>query len=137
MRCEAKARRSGSGFATLEKWLSDDHALFLKRNRQDPLILLPWHVWSKLLQIIKIGNQGAQIVVEIKNTQRPQIMVAHAYVGVNEQLVRVGWVEIFRTATGDLIAVPSIPAHTAAEHLHATVDGDVVVVTVKKRGLNG
>ena len=41
-------------------------------------------------------------------------MFAHAYVGVNEQLVRVGWVEIFRTASGELIAVRSIPAHTAA-----------------------
>jgi len=68
---------------------------------------------------------------------RPQIMVAHAYVGANEQLVRTGWVEIFRTATGELIAVPSIPAHTAPQYLHATIDGDVVVVTVKKRALNG
>jgi hypothetical protein len=64
-------------------------------------------------------------------------MVAHVRVGVNEQLVRVGWVEIYRTETGDLVAVPSIPAHTAAEHLHATVDGDIVVVSVKKRaGIN-
>jgi hypothetical protein len=62
-------------------------------------------------------------------------MVAHAYVSVNDQLVRVGWCELFRTATGELVAVPSIPAHTASEHLHATVDRDTVVVTVKKRVL--
>ena len=60
-------------------------------------------------------------------------MVAHTYVGVNDQLVRMGWCELFRTATGELIAVPSIPIHTVPEYLHATVDGDVVVVTVKKR----
>ena len=52
---------------------------------------------------------------------------------MNDQLVRIGWCELFRTATGELVAVPSIPAHTASEYLHATVDGDVVVVTVKKR----
>jgi hypothetical protein len=60
-------------------------------------------------------------------------MVAHTYVGVNDQLVRIGWCELFRTATGELVAVPPIPAHTASEYLHATVDGDVVVVTVKQR----
>jgi len=52
---------------------------------------------------------------------------------MNDQLVRIGWCELFRTATGELVAVPSIPAHTASEYLHATVEGDVVVVTVKKR----
>ena len=59
--------------------------------------------------------------------------MVQVHVGVNEQLVRVGWVEIYRSKKGELVAVPSVPAHTASEHLHATVDGDIVVVTVKKR----
>ena len=40
--CDVKARASGRGFATLERWLGDDDALFLRCDRVDPLIVLPW-----------------------------------------------------------------------------------------------
>jgi hypothetical protein len=33
---------SGAGFATLERWLGDADALFLRRYRADPLVVLPW-----------------------------------------------------------------------------------------------
>jgi Holliday junction resolvase len=46
---EVKGRKSGGGFVQLERWLSDYDALFLRRNRSDPLVLLPWRVWSKLI----------------------------------------------------------------------------------------
>jgi hypothetical protein len=45
-----KARRNGEGFATLERWLSDYDALFLKRNNAEPLVVLPWRVWRNLLE---------------------------------------------------------------------------------------
>ena len=47
---EVKARKDGGGFVTLEKWLGEFDALFLKRNHADPLVVLPWRVWAKLLQ---------------------------------------------------------------------------------------
>ena len=46
---EVKARKNGAGFATLEKWLANYDALFLRRNGADPLVLLPWRVWAGIL----------------------------------------------------------------------------------------
>ena len=51
-RCEVKARKDGAGFTTLEKWLGDNDVLFLKRNNADPMIVLPWATWAKLLSNI-------------------------------------------------------------------------------------
>jgi Holliday junction resolvase len=47
--CEVKARASGEGFATLERWLGDADALFLRRDRADPLVVLPWQTWARLV----------------------------------------------------------------------------------------
>ena len=47
--CEATARRDGEGFATLEKWLSENDLLFLRRNNAAPLVLMPWQVWARLI----------------------------------------------------------------------------------------
>lgn len=46
---EVKARGDGSGFAMLEKWLGEYDVLFLRRDRQDPLVVLPWRVWQRFL----------------------------------------------------------------------------------------
>jgi hypothetical protein len=46
---EVKSRKNGAGFSTLEKWLGEYDALFLRRNNADPLVLLPWRVWARLL----------------------------------------------------------------------------------------
>jgi hypothetical protein len=50
---ESKARRSGSGFRTLENWLGGYDVLFLRRNNSDPLLLLPWRVWTLLLKRVQ------------------------------------------------------------------------------------
>lgn len=47
--CEVKARASGEGFATLERWLGDADVLFLRRDRAEPLVVLPWSTWARLL----------------------------------------------------------------------------------------
>jgi Holliday junction resolvase len=47
---EVKARKNGNGFATLEKWMGEYDALFLRRDRADPLVVLPWRVWAALLE---------------------------------------------------------------------------------------
>ena len=46
---EVKGRKSGAGFATLEKWLADYDALFLRRDNTDPFVVLPWRVWARIL----------------------------------------------------------------------------------------
>ncbi|MFZ0147963.1 MAG: hypothetical protein WCB70_22860 [Xanthobacteraceae bacterium] len=51
---EVKARKNGSGFAQLERWLGEYDVLFLRRNNINPLVLLPWRVWAQL--ITRRGN---------------------------------------------------------------------------------
>jgi Holliday junction resolvase len=46
---EVKARKSGAGFTTLENWLGEYDALFLKRNNAEPMVVMPWRVWAQLL----------------------------------------------------------------------------------------
>ena len=50
---EVKIRKSGAGFATLEKWLAEYDALFLRRNNADPLVLLPWRIWVRILERVR------------------------------------------------------------------------------------
>ncbi len=38
---ECKARKNGAGFTTLEGWLGEYDALFLKRNNATPLVVPP------------------------------------------------------------------------------------------------
>jgi Holliday junction resolvase len=46
---EVKARKDGAGFATLERWLGDNDLIFLRRDRADPLVVLPWSTWQRML----------------------------------------------------------------------------------------
>ena len=49
----ARHRRKGDrlcGFVTLKKWLGEYDALFLRKNKAAPLVLLPWRVWALLLE---------------------------------------------------------------------------------------
>jgi Holliday junction resolvase len=48
--CEVKARASGTGFRVLEGMLGDADVLFLRRDRQKPLVVLPWSTWQRLLK---------------------------------------------------------------------------------------
>jgi Holliday junction resolvase len=46
---EVKARKNGAGFVTLEQWLNEYDVLFLRRDNAQPLVLLPWRIWARLL----------------------------------------------------------------------------------------
>ena len=50
---EVKARGNGSGFTLLEKWLGEYQVLFLRRDRADPLVVLPWSTWEALLEKVR------------------------------------------------------------------------------------
>ena len=47
---EVKARKNGAGFTTLEQWLGEFDALFLRRNNADPLVVLPWRIWARVVE---------------------------------------------------------------------------------------
>jgi hypothetical protein len=49
---EVKSRKNGTGFTTLESWLGEFDALFLRRDRTDALVVLPWRVWAQLLAMV-------------------------------------------------------------------------------------
>jgi Holliday junction resolvase len=51
--CEVKARASGEGFKTLEAWLGEADALFLMRDRADPLVVLPADRWLELVKMAR------------------------------------------------------------------------------------
>lgn len=46
---EVKSRKTGAGFSMLERWLAEYDILFLRRNNADPMVVLPWRVWQRLL----------------------------------------------------------------------------------------
>jgi hypothetical protein len=48
VKAEVKARGEGSGFKTLHRWLGDNDALFLWRDRATPFVVLPLHVWLEV-----------------------------------------------------------------------------------------
>jgi hypothetical protein len=51
--CEVKARKSGEGFAMLERWLGDADALFLRRDRAEPVVVLPWRIWARMVERLR------------------------------------------------------------------------------------
>jgi Holliday junction resolvase len=53
LKAEVKGRKDGQGFATLERWLGENDILFLRRNYAEPLVVLPWRIWARLLAAIK------------------------------------------------------------------------------------
>jgi Holliday junction resolvase len=50
---ESKARKDGRGFVQLERWLGEFDALLLRRNHADPMVVLPWRVWTALLAKVR------------------------------------------------------------------------------------
>jgi Holliday junction resolvase len=46
---EVKSRGGGAGFKTLERWLGENDALFLRRDRSEPVVVLPWRTWQRLI----------------------------------------------------------------------------------------
>jgi Holliday junction resolvase len=51
---ECKARASGEGFVTLERWLGEADALFLMRDRSLPLVVLPWERWQEVISLLRL-----------------------------------------------------------------------------------
>ncbi len=45
---KVKSRTSGSGFATLPRWLDGTDMLVVKQDREPPLVVLPWPTWRRI-----------------------------------------------------------------------------------------
>ena len=59
MVAEVKARSGGSGFKTLERWLGDNDLLFLRRDRAEPLVVLSWATYVRLLKMKPLRKDAA------------------------------------------------------------------------------
>lgn len=49
LRAEVKARAGGQGFITLERWLSSNDLLFLRRDRAEPMVLMRFDLYARLI----------------------------------------------------------------------------------------
>jgi hypothetical protein len=47
------SRKNGAGFAQLEMWLGEHDVLILRHNHADPMIVLSWRVWARLLERVR------------------------------------------------------------------------------------
>lgn len=47
---EVKARKNGQGCTTLERWLGNNAALWLKRNHTSPMVVVPWSIAVQLMK---------------------------------------------------------------------------------------
>ena len=56
---EVKARKNGAGFATLERWMGENDILFLRRDRAEPMVVLPWATWVQILGKGELGMTPA------------------------------------------------------------------------------
>lgn len=59
---EVKGRKGADGFRLLGRWLGDHDVLFLRRNRCEPLAVLPWRIWQRLLKEASNGHSRDQIL---------------------------------------------------------------------------
>ena len=49
LRGEVKARRDGSGWKTIKNWIKSADALFLIEDRKEPLVVLNWETYRRLV----------------------------------------------------------------------------------------
>ena len=65
---DVKARAGGGGFSTIEKWLGNNQALFLKRDRQEPMVVLEWEMFIELIKAY-LDDNGDGSVRDIRADQ--------------------------------------------------------------------
>jgi Holliday junction resolvase len=53
IKAEVKGRKNGAGFVTLENWIGNYDALFLRKDRAEPIVVVPWRVWAQLVERVR------------------------------------------------------------------------------------
>jgi hypothetical protein len=51
---EVKSREEGRGWAQVRNWLGYNHCLFLKEDRLDPLVVMPWERFKAIISNLLI-----------------------------------------------------------------------------------
>lgn len=67
---EVKARKSGEGFVTLDKWLGENDLLFLRRDRSRPVVVMPWRMYVMLMRNYT-GTEGLIAAEEMGPPDQP------------------------------------------------------------------
>jgi hypothetical protein len=80
-KAECKARGDGSGFKQLERWLGDNDVLLLRRDRAEPLVVLPWRTYAALLRAAAKGTQAASATTEATASQDAPQAILDAFPG--------------------------------------------------------
>ena len=68
---EVKARKDGRGFALLERWLGEYDALFLKRDRQEPLVVIRWRMWVNLIRQARTFTHAGKTKAKARRKEKP------------------------------------------------------------------
>ena len=50
IRGEVKGRKSDSGFKGIKKWLGDCPLLFIKEDHKEPLVVMTWDLYERLIK---------------------------------------------------------------------------------------
>ena len=58
-RCEVKSRAGGKGFTVLEKWMGASDIMFIRKDRTDPMVVLSWSTYLRLMQFFYKGDKVA------------------------------------------------------------------------------
>lgn len=58
-RAEVKARGAGAGFKVLERWLGEADLLVLRRDRAEPMVVLPWPLARALLVLATVMGSSS------------------------------------------------------------------------------
>jgi hypothetical protein len=53
IKAEVKGRKNGAGFVTLENWIGNYDALFLRKDCAEPIVVVPWRVWAQLVERVR------------------------------------------------------------------------------------
>ena len=61
---EIKGRKTGDGFRMLERWVGEHDMLFLRRNRSEPLVVLPWSTYSALVSRRQRESKREHIILQ-------------------------------------------------------------------------
>lgn len=71
-RIEVKARANGSGFVALTKWLGSADALVLRQDHAEPLVVLPWATYSRLVALLA-GEKMQVVASPCRDLDRAQL----------------------------------------------------------------
>ena len=65
---EVKARKNGIGFTMINKWMGNNHILFLRENNSEPKVVLTWDIYIQMLSAWCKEN-GVPVVVAVPENE--------------------------------------------------------------------